>query len=153
MAGALVEDETGLGKTFTLVAGVMIPKLVTEQGVIGLPFSIFWVHNRGEWVILANNDVPGLVGQEQGLYPHQRLSSVSSHRLDIQTSPPHGHPAVNSVLEPILMVTMPRVAVTFKTGINEMTDGTHFKLGKLLHAENANLTHKDLNTTIEEAEN
>jgi len=48
---------------------------------------------------------------------------------------------------------MPRVAKTFKTIIKEMTHGTDFKLGNLLHAENANLTHEDLNTGIEEPEN
>jgi hypothetical protein len=34
-----------------------------------------------------------------------------------------------------------------------MTHRTDFKLGSLLQAENANLTHKDLNTWIEKPEN
>ena len=42
---------------------------------------------------------------------------------------------------------------TFKTVIEEMTHGTDFKLVNLLHAENANLTHKDLHTSIDEADN
>jgi hypothetical protein len=47
---------------------------------------------------------------------------------------------------------MPGVAETFKTGIDEMIHRTDFKLVNLLHAENANLTHKDLNTSIDEPE-
>ena len=34
-----------------------------------------------------------------------------------------------------------------------MTSGTNFKLINILHTENANLPHKDLNTSINEAEN
>jgi len=48
---------------------------------------------------------------------------------------------------------MPGVAETFKSVIDEMTHGTDFKLSNLLHAENANLTHEDLNTSIDEPEN
>jgi len=48
---------------------------------------------------------------------------------------------------------MTRVAETFKSVIDKMTLGTDFKLINLLHAENANLTHKDVNTTIHEPEN
>jgi hypothetical protein len=36
--------------------------------------------------------------------------------------------------------------------IDEMTHGTDFKLVNLLHARNANLTHEDLNTSIDEPE-
>jgi hypothetical protein len=42
MPGVLVADKMGLGKTFTLVAAVMICKLPTEQVVKGLPQSILW---------------------------------------------------------------------------------------------------------------
>jgi len=48
---------------------------------------------------------------------------------------------------------MPAVAETFKTVIDEMTHGTDFKLVNLLHAENANLPHEDLNTSIDKPEN
>jgi hypothetical protein len=48
---------------------------------------------------------------------------------------------------------MPGVAETFKNVINKITHGTKFKLVNLLHAENANLTHEDLNTCIDEPEN
>jgi len=47
---------------------------------------------------------------------------------------------------------MPRVAETFKSVINEMIYGTDFKLINSLHAENANLNHKDLNTRIDKPE-
>jgi len=48
---------------------------------------------------------------------------------------------------------MPGVAERFKSVINEMTYGTDFQLINLLNSENANLTHKDLNTCIDEPEN
>ena len=48
---------------------------------------------------------------------------------------------------------MPGAPETFKTVINQMTHGTNSKRVNLLHAENANLTHKDLNTSIDALEN
>jgi len=78
---------------------------------------------------------------------------VPCRLLEIQSTPPHGHPALISALEPILVVTMPGVAETFKSVIDEMTHGTDFKLVNLLHAENVNLNHEDLNTSIDEPEN
>jgi len=48
---------------------------------------------------------------------------------------------------------MPKVAETFKSVIDEMTYGTDFKLIALLPADNANLTHQDLNTTTNKPEN
>jgi len=101
----------------------------------------------------VHNDFPGIVGEEREWYPLQRLNSVPRRLLEIQSTPPLGHPALISALEPILVVTMPRVADIFKSGIYEMTHGTDFKLVNLLHAEYANLTHEDLNTSIDEPEN
>jgi len=131
----------------------MLCKLVTEKVVMGLPQSIFWGNTVEEWVILAVNDFPGIVGEEREWYPLQRLNSVPRLLLEIQTTPPHGHPALVSALEQILVVAMPGVAKTLKTVIDEMTNGTEFKLVDMLHSENANLTHKDLNTSIDEPEN
>jgi len=48
---------------------------------------------------------------------------------------------------------MPGVAETFNTVIDEMTQGTDSKLVNSLHAKNANLTHKNLNNSIDEMEN
>jgi len=48
---------------------------------------------------------------------------------------------------------MPGAAETFKTVIDKMTHGIDFKLVNLLHAENANPTNEDLNTSIEDSEN
>jgi len=104
-------------------------------------------------VILAHNDFPGIVGEEREWYPLERLNSVPRRLLAIQSTPPHGVPAMISALEQILVVTMPGVAETFKSVINEMTHGTDFKLINLLHTKNANLTHKDLNTSIDEPGN
>jgi len=106
-----------------------------------------------EWVILAHNDFPGIVGEEREWYLLQRLNSVPRHLLEIQTTPSHGDPALISAHEPIMVVTMPGVAETLKTVIDEMTHGTDFKLLNLLLAENAILTHKDLNTSSDEPEN
>jgi hypothetical protein len=131
----------------------MLCKLVTEKVVMGLPLSILWGNALEEWVILAHNDFPGIVGEEREWYLLQRLNSVPCGLLEIQTTTPHRHPALISAHEPILVVTMPGVVETFKTVIDEMTHGTDFKLLNLLHAENANLTHKDLNTSIDEPEN
>jgi len=153
MPGALVADEMGPGKTFTCIAAAMLCKLVSEKVVMGLPLSISWGNTLEEWVILAHNDFPGIVGEEWEWYLLQRLNSVPCQQLEIQTTPPHGHPALVSALEPILVVTMPRVAETFKNVINKMTHGTELKLINLLHADNANLTHEDLNTCINEPEN
>ena len=41
----------------------------------------------------------------------------------------------------------------FKSLIDEITYGTDFTLINLLHTENENLTHEDLNTSIEVLEN
>jgi hypothetical protein len=153
MPGALVEDEMGLGNTFTSVAAAMHCKLVTENVVMGLPLSILWGNTLDEWVILAYNDFPGIVGEEREWYPLQRLNSVPSRLLEIQSTPPHRHAAPISALKPMLVVTMPRVAETFKSVIDEMTHGIYFKLINLLHTKNANLTHEDLTTSIDEPEN
>ena len=61
-------DEIGLGKTFTSVAGVMLWKLVNEKVVMVLPLSILWGNTLEEWVILADNGFPGIVGEEQNWY-------------------------------------------------------------------------------------
>jgi hypothetical protein len=146
MPGALVSDEMGLGKTFTSVTAAMLCKLLTEKVVMGLPLSILWGNTLAVWVILADNDFPGIVGEKRESYPLQRMNSVPSGLLEIQTTPSHGHAALISAHEPILVVTIPGVAETFKTVIDKITHATNFKLVNLLHPENAYLTHEDLNT-------
>jgi hypothetical protein len=102
---------------------------------------------------LARNNIPCIIGEEREWYSLQRLNSEPYHLLEIQTTPPHGHPALVSSLESILVVTMPGVAETFKTINHKVKHGTEFKLVNLLHAENANPTQKDLNTSIDVPEN
>jgi len=92
MPGALVVDEMGLGKSFTSVAAAILCKLVTEKVVMRLLLSILWGNTIEEWVILAHNDFPSIVGDEQECYPLQRLNSAPRRLLEIQTTPPHGHP-------------------------------------------------------------
>jgi hypothetical protein len=103
-------------------------------------------------VILVDNDFPSIVGEEREWYPLQRLNSVPRRRLEIQTTLPHGHPALISAHEPIMVVTMPGVAKTFKTVINEITHGTDFKIVNMFLTENVDLTHEDLKTSIDEPE-
>jgi len=153
MPGALVADKMGLGMTFSLVAAAMLCKLVTEKVVMGLPLSILWGNTLEECVILMHNDFPGIVGEEQEWYPLHRLNFVPHRLLEIQSTPPHWHPALISALEPILVVIITAVAATFKSVIKEMTHGTNFKLVFFLHAENANPMHEDLNTSIDKPEN
>jgi hypothetical protein len=128
MPGVLLADEMGLGKTFTAVAAAMLWKLLTEKVVMGLPLSILWGNTLEKWVMLVRNHFTSVVGEEREWYPLQRLNSVPCRMLEIQTTPPQGHPALVSALEPILVATMPGVAETCKTVINEMTHGTEFKL-------------------------
>ena len=104
-------------------------------------------------MILADNDISSIVGEEQEWYPLQRLNSMPRRQLEILKKPPIGHPALVSALEPISVGTMPGMAKTFKTIINEMTHGTQFKLVHLLHTRNANLNNDDLNTSKDEPEN
>ena len=65
MPGALVADEMGIGKTFTSVAVAMLCKLVTDKVEMVLPLSILWGNTLEECVILADNDFPGIVGEER----------------------------------------------------------------------------------------
>ena len=64
-------DIMGLGKTCASVAAAMICKLVTENVVIWLPLSIVWRNTLEEWVILAHNNIPGIVSEEGEWYPLQ----------------------------------------------------------------------------------
>ena len=146
-------DEMGLGKTFTLVAAAMLCKLVTEKVAMGLPLSILWGNKYEEWVNLAQNDYLGLIGDELVWYPLRRQNSVPRRLFEIQSTPPQGHPALTAAFEPILVVTMPGFAETFKSVIDEMTYGTDFQLIIFLKAENANLAHEDLNTSMDEPKN
>jgi len=153
MSGALVADEMGLSMTFTSVAAAMICNLLTEKVLMGLPLAILWENTLEEWVILVHNDFPSIVGEERECHPLQRLNSVPCCLLEFQTTAPHRHPALVSVLEPVLVVTIPRVAETFMTVIDEMTHGTDSELVNLLPVKNADHPHENLNTSIHKAEN
>jgi len=131
----------------------MICKLLTEKVVMGLPLSILWVNTLAEWETMVQNDFPGIIGGEWEWYPLQRHNSVASRHMEIQKTPPQGHPALTSALEPIQGVTIPRVAESFKSVINEIRYATHIKLINLLHVDNANLTNQDLNTSLDMPEN
>jgi len=150
--GALVADEMGLGKTFTLVAVAMIGKLPTKKVVMGFLLSILWGNTLEVRLNMAQNDYPGIIGEDLRWYPLQRLNSVPRHLLEILTTPPPGNAALASAHEPILVVTIPGVTETFQIVIDEMTSGTDFTLVDFFHGENVNLTHDDLNATIDKPE-
>jgi hypothetical protein len=153
MPGALLVDEMGLGKTFTSVAVAMFCKPVTEKVVMGLPRSIVWGNTTEQWVSLAHNDCPGIVSEEQEWNPLQRLNTVPRRLLEFQSTLPHGQPVLISPAEPILVVTMHQVAEILKRVIGVMIHETDFKLINRLHTETVNLTHIDLNTSIDEPHN
>ena len=153
MPGALVADEMGLGKTFTYVAAAMICKLLNEKVVMGLPQSILWVNTLAYWVNMVQNNFPGIISEEREWYTVRRHNSVPCRLIAIQKTLPQGHPALTSALEPILVVTMPAIAEMFNSVIDEMTYATDFKLINLLRTENVNLTHENLNTSLDQPEN
>jgi hypothetical protein len=71
MPGAKVAQEMGLGKTINLVAAAMLCKLETEKVVMWLPLSMLWEKTLEEWVILAHNNFPRIVGEKQKWYLFQ----------------------------------------------------------------------------------
>jgi hypothetical protein len=150
MPGGLVADEMHLGKTFTSVAVAMLYKMVTETVVMAFPLSILSANTVAERVILVDNDFPSIFGEEREWYQRQRLNSIPRHLLQIHSTPPQGHPALLSAYAQILVVTIPGVTETFQTIIDKMTHGTDSKLVNWL---NANVTHQDVNTSIEEPKN
>jgi hypothetical protein len=153
MPGALVADEIGLGRTFTSVAAPIICKLLTEKVVMRLPLSISWGNTLADCVIIVQNDFPGIIGEEREWYPLRRHNSVLRRLIEIQNTPPHGHPALTATLELILVVTMPGVAERFKSVIDKMTFGTDFKLINMLNGDDVNLTNEDLNASLDKSEN
>jgi len=118
MPWVLVADEMGLGKRFTSVAAAVTSKLPTLKAVMGLPLSILWGNTLDPWVNSAENDYPGIIGEEWKWYPLQRLNSGVRHLVEIQTTPAERHPALTLALALILVVTMPGVAEMFKSVIN-----------------------------------
>jgi len=64
MPGAFAADEMAFGKTFPSVAVAMICKLVTETVVMGLPLSILWGNTLEEWMVLVQNNFPGIFSEE-----------------------------------------------------------------------------------------
>jgi hypothetical protein len=78
---------------------------------------------------------------------------VPRQQLDIQTTPPHGSPALVSALEPILIVTMPCMPETFNTITDKMRHGTELEWVILLHSNNVNLIQGDLNNDMDRPEN
>ena len=81
--GALVVDEMGLRNTLTAVAAAMIYKLRTEKVVMGLPLPILWGNTLEEWVNIAQNTFPRIIGEEREWYPLQRHNPVPCRLSDI----------------------------------------------------------------------
>ena len=153
MPGVLVADGTGLGKTFTSVAAAMICKLLTAKYILGWPLSILWGNAHAEWVNMAQNNYLGIISKDWMWDPLGRLNSVSHRISEIQTTPAVGHLVVTSAHKAIHLVTMSGLVEIFKNVIDEMTCGTGLKCVNWLDGENANLTHEDLDTIIDEIDN
>jgi len=119
MPGALVADEMCLGRTFTSMAAAMICKLLTGKVVMGLTLLILRGITLWEWVNLAQNNFPRIIGDEHKWYPLWRQNSVPCCISAIQSAPLQGHPALTSGFEPIMVVTMPGGAETFNRVINK----------------------------------
>jgi len=112
-----------------------------------------WGNTLQEWVNMVQNDFPGIIGEEQEWYPLPTHNSVPRHLMENQQTPLQGHPVLTSALAPILGVTIPTVAQRFQSVFDEMTFVTDFKLINLLRAETANLTHEELDSSLDEPEN
>jgi len=153
MQWAQVADDVESGKMFTSVAAAMIYILLSEKLVMGLLLSMLWGNTLDEWVNMAQNEYPSIIGEAHVWYPLQRLYLVPCCISEIRTTPAVRHPAFTWALEQIIVITIPRVAATFQSVINKMTFGTDFTLVNSLDAEYANLTHQELNTSIDKLQN
>jgi len=152
MPEALVADEMGHDKIFTLVAAAMICKLLTETFVMVLLLSVLWGNTVEEYVNMARNNVPGIIGEDWEWHPLRIQHSGPHHHIEIQTTPPQGHLADTSAPVPILVVSMPGVADTFKTVIKTITYRADITLINMLNVQQANPTHEDLNTSRDQLE-
>jgi len=131
----------------------MLCNLLTEKVVVGLPLSIVWRNTLEEIENMVLNDNPGIIGDEWEWCPLQRLNSVPRPILEIQTTPALRHPVLTSAVKSIVVLSILGETETFNSVIDETTYETDFRLVNLLHAENGNLTHKNLNASIDEPDN
>jgi hypothetical protein len=81
----------------------------------------------------------------------RRHNSVPRRLSQILSTPPQSHAALMSAFKPILLVTMPRVAETFKSVMHEMTYRTNFELIHSLQEKNVNHS-RNLNRSIDKPE-
>ena len=54
---------------------------------------------------MVQNNYPRIISEEWEWSPLHRQNLVPHYLIEIQTSPPQGHPALASALKPILVVT------------------------------------------------
>jgi hypothetical protein len=59
-----------------------------------LPLSILCGNTLEEWVNLAQNNLPGIIGDEQEWYPLWRQNLVPRRLLEIQPPPGQRHPVL-----------------------------------------------------------
>ncbi|KAF8515970.1 hypothetical protein BDD12DRAFT_905249 [Trichophaea hybrida] len=134
MSVALLADEMGFGKTHMFLAAAMFCQLQTEK------------------VVFAQNDYPAVPPEEQGWYALTKKNPVPGRLLEIKTTPPYGHPCLVSAHEPIFIVTLPGICVTFKSVIKDMSHNTDFTIIDLLDPNYYNDTNEDLNASADEPE-
>jgi len=84
--GVLVTEDMCLGETFTSLAVAMICKSQTEKVVLGLLQWMLGGNTFHEWVLMAQNNYPGNIGEELVWYPLKKLISETCHLLVIETT-------------------------------------------------------------------
>jgi len=102
---------------------------------------------------MAQNDFHWIIGDEHEWYQLWRYNSVPCCLIVIELTPLEGHLALKLAHEPMLVVTLAGVTLTFPPVINKITCGTKCQLINMLYTDNANLIPEGLNTSINQLEN
>jgi len=98
MPEVLVIDKMGLRKTVAWVAVAMISRLDAKKVLMGLLLFIVWGITIDEWVNIAQNNIPRIIGEERKWYLLRRHHSVPCCFMQIQKTTHQGHPVLMSAL-------------------------------------------------------
>jgi len=104
---ALMANEMGHGKTFTLVSAAQIGQLLAEKVYIDLLHSIMWGNILQEAVSVAQHYYPAIISEQWELHRQERMNSMPPRLLEIPISPLQAHPVLTKALRPIPVITMP----------------------------------------------
>jgi len=103
--------------------------------VVKLSNSILLGNTLHELVNTIKNNYPSNVSAKHNCGSRQRMNAMSNSDFVIYRTPPLGHPALISTLQPNLVHILPRVRVTLTSVIQQIAIETDSKLIILLHAE------------------